>query len=327
MKSMKRAAKICTLATALGLSACGMHANPAAPTPQSAPRLMQPMDVIGGPGTKLQVLLGDAAPNLGGRKLQRLDVGIKEVDAIENGQTTVLASFDEPHVVNVLAHQDDNSGDLVASANVARADYQQLRLVVDLASSSAKLTGAPAMPIDFLVNVASASSVGAGSTTVTTTDGPGAVDLVVTQPFSIPEDHQHSVRVDFNAFESLTLDAAGNLLSRASLFVAPVDDISRITGRILNSSGEPVTNATVVAVASDGSIGNTSFTNGKGHFNIGTLRAGTYQLTIYNDYTTASGLVITASGESAANASVKSFAGPSVTTASGGPTSAGTIKD
>jgi hypothetical protein len=183
------------------------------------------------------------------------------------------------------------------------------------------------MPVDFLVNVASASSVGAGATTVTTSDGPGAVDMVVTQPFSIPANHQHSVRVDFNAFESLTLGAAGNLLSRATLFVAPVDNISRITGSVVNSSGGPVTNATVVAVASDGSIGNTSFTNDKGRFTVATLRAGTYQLMIYNDYTTAAGGVITASGESAGNASVQSFEGPSVTTTTGNPTSAGTIKD
>ena len=330
---MKRAAKkLCTLTAALGLSACGMHANPAAPTPQTvqqtAPHMMQPMDVVGGPGGRLlQVLLGDAAPDLGGRTLKRLDLGIKEVDAIENGQTTVLATFDQPHIVNVLAHQDDDGGDVVADAKIARAEYQQLRLVVDIASSSAKFSGEPKVPVDFLVNVASASSAGAGSTTVTTSDGPGAVDMIVTQPFSIPEDHRHSVRVDFNAFESLALDSGGNLLSRASLFVAPVDDISRITGRVVNSSGNPVSDATVVAVAADGSVGNTSFTNGKGRFTIATLRAGTYQLVIYNTYTTASGRVVTASGETQSNAPAQSFTGPSVTTTSGNPTSAGTITD
>lgn len=326
---MRRAATtICTLAAALGLSACGMHAaNPAVPGPQAQPRLMQPLDVIGGPGGLLQVLLGDAAPDLGGRKLQRLDLGIKEVDAIQNGQATVLASFDQPQIVNVLAHQDDNSGEVLANANVARSDYQQLRLVVELADSSAKFRGGPKVPVDFLVNVASASSAGAGATTVTTSDGPGAVDLIVTQPFSIPDSRHNAVRVDFNAFESLTLDSTGNLLSRASLYVAPIDQISRITGRIVSSDGNPVANATVVALATDGSVGNTGFTNGRGCFSIGTLRAGTYQLVIYNSYTTASGRTVTASGESPGNTSVQSFAGPSVTTSSGNAISAGTIKD
>lgn len=325
---MKRFAKnICTLGAALGLSACGIHAAPTAPTPQGVPRVMQPMDVLGGPGGLLKVLLGDAAPNLGGRKLQRLDLAVKEVDAIENGQTTVLASFDQPHVVNVLAHEDDNSGEVIAKTKIARANYQQLRVVVDVTASSAKLTGGSRMPVDFLVNVASASSAGAGSTTVTTSDGPGAVDMVVTQPFSIPEDHEHSVRVDFNAFESLALDSAGNLLSRPSLFVAPVDDISRIKGSIVNDSGGAVSNATVVALGADGSIGNTAFTNDKGRFSIGTLRAGTYHLIIYNAYTTAAGRAVTASGESSANASVQSFEGPTVTIGGDSATSIGAIRD
>ncbi|HEY9180626.1 MAG TPA: carboxypeptidase regulatory-like domain-containing protein, partial [Candidatus Baltobacteraceae bacterium] len=199
--------------------------------------------------------------------------------------------------------------------------------VVDVADSDAKLNGAPHMPVNFLVNVASASSIGAGSTTVTTSDGPGTVDLVVTQPFTIPQDHSHAVRLDYNAFESLNLDAAGNLLARSSLFVAPVDDIGRIRGRVVNNNGSPVADATVVAVAPDGSVGNTSFTGSRGNFSVGTLRGGTYKLVIYNTYTTASGRVITASGESASNASVQSFAGPDVTISGGDPTSAGTIKD
>lgn len=325
---MKRAATtVCTLATAVALSACGMHANPAAPTPQSAPRLMQPMDVIGGPGGKLlQVLLGDAPPNLGGRQLERLNLAIKEVDAIENGQTTVLASYERPRIVNVLAHQDD-TGDVVADTTVSRADFQQLRLVVDVEQSSAKFKSEPKVPVDFLANVASASSVGAGTTTLTTSDGPGAVDIVVTQPFTIPEDGRHAVRVDFNAFESLALDSTGNLLSRASLFVAPVDDANRITGRVVNTSGGAVADATVVAVAADGSIGNTSFTDGRGRFKIATLRAGTYQLVIYNTYTTASGRVATASGVTPTNASVQSFSGPAVTVGGDESSSAGTIKD
>jgi hypothetical protein len=305
-----------------------MHANPPAQTTQapiSGPQLIQPMDVLGGAtGYKLNVLLGDAAPNLGGRRLQRLNLGIKEIDAIENGQTTVLATFDQPHIVNVLAHQDDN-GESISNTNVPQTEYQQLRLVVDLASSSAKFTGGPAQPIDFLVNVATASTVGAGSTTVTTTDGPGDVDLVVAQPFSIPADHHQSVRVDFNAYESMTLDSSGDFLSRATLFVAPIDDMGSVKGRVLDASGSPVSNATVVAVASDGSIGNTDFTDGFGRFRVGTLRAGTYQLYIYNTYTTAAGRAVNASGESDASQNV--IEGPTITINGGDTTQAGTIAD
>lgn len=321
---MKRALHGCAIAAAVSLTACGTHASPPAQLPQSAPSRMQPMDVLGGPALlRLNVLLGDAKPNLNGHDLEHLDLGIREIDAIENGQTTVLASFDRPRIVDVLAHQDD-SGESIANTDVSRSDYQQIRLVVDLASSHAVFSGQRNVPVNFLVNVASASTAGAGSTTVTTTDGPGAVDMVVTQPFSIPSDKTQSARVDFNAFESVTLDPSGALLARATLFVAPVDDMGRVAGAVENAHGKPVANATVVAVASDGSIGNTGFTDATGHFSIGTLRSGTYRLVVYNDYTTAAGRHSLASGETS---NAQSITGPQITITGGVNTSAGTIGD
>lgn len=307
-----------------GLTACGSHANLPARTPQAAPRFETPLDIVAGPsGYKLNVLLGDAAPDLGGNVLQRLDLGIKEIDAVQDGQVTVLASFDSPRIVNVLAHQDDD-GERVAGANVAGSDYRQLRIVVDLASSSAKFRRHARVPVDFLVNAVSASSSGAGATTLTTSDGPGAVDLLVTQPFFIPAEGERSLRVDFNAFESLDLESSGALLVRPSLFVAPMDDMGRITGRVLDAYGLPVSNATLVAVAPDGSIGNSDWTDGRGRFSIGTLRSGTYKLVIYNAYTTAAGRMVTASGQT--NSS-KSFEGPTVTVSGNHAASAGTIAD
>jgi hypothetical protein len=324
------ALRVCAIATALGLTACGSHANPAAQVPQAGPNvpnIMKPMDVGGGPsGTRLNVLLGDAAPDISGRTLKRLDLGIREIDAVENGQVTVLASYDEPRIVNVLAHQDD-SGESVANANVARNEYQQLRLVVDLPSSGVKFEGEQRAPLTFLVNVASASSLGAGVSTVTSSDGPAAVDILVTQPFSIPVDHTNAVRLDFNAFESLALDSAGNALARPALFVAPIDDMGKVKGHVLNPNGSPVSNATVVAVAQDGSVANTDWTDDKGRFVIGTLRSGTYTLVVYNSYTTAVGRTVTASGESASNASRQSFTGPTVTVTGGQTTAAGSIAD
>ncbi|HET6896494.1 MAG TPA: carboxypeptidase regulatory-like domain-containing protein [Candidatus Baltobacteraceae bacterium] len=324
---MKRVAlPMCALATALSVTACGMHSNPPAELPQSQPHLMQPMDVLGGPGSRLNVLLGDAPPDIAGKVLQRVDLGLREIDAIQDGQVTVLASYDHPRIVNVLAHQDD-SGESVADANVARTAYQQLRLVVDVPSSDVKFEGEHATPLDFLVNVATSSSVGAGATTVTTSDGPTAVDVIVSQPFSIPQDHHQAVRVDFNAFESLAFAATGSALARPSLFVAPIDDMGSIKGHVVSASGSPVANATVVAVASDGSIGNTDWTNDRGRFKIGTLRSGTYTLVIYNSYTTAAGRTVTASGESAGSASAQSITGPTVTVNAANTTSAGSITD
>ena len=319
---MRNVARYVAALTALALAGCGVHSGMLGQTPGSSSSVEKPMDLVGGPAL-LNVRLGDAAPNLGGNKLQRLNLGIKEIDAIENGQSTVLVSYDRPRVVNVLAHQDD-SGEDVADASVARSDYQQLRVVVDLGTSTAKFQGGPSVPVDFLVNVASQSSAGAGATTVTTTDGPGAVDMVLTQPFSIPQDEHKAVRLDFNAFESLAIDPSGNLLSRATLFVAPIDQMGRVKGRVLSSNGSPVENASVVAVAPDGSIGNTDWTDRYGRFSIGTLHAGTYKLLIYNEYTTAAGRAVNASGQTS---SANTLEGPTITITGGQTTSAGTVAD
>lgn len=318
------ASRLSAIAAAIFLAGCGMHAGMLGQTPGTASSGLKPMDLVGGPaGSKLNVYLGDAAPNIGGYVLQRLDLGIKEIDAIQDGQTTVLASYDRPRVVNVLAHQDDN-GEEIADANIARSEYQQLRIVVDIGSSYAKFKGSPRVPVDFLVNVASQSSAGAGATTVTASDGPGMVDFVLTQPFSIAQEHKQAVRLDFNAFESLAVDQSGDVLSRTSLFVAPIDEMGRVKGRVLNSSGLPVANATIVAVAPDGSIGNSDWTNDKGQFSVGTLRAGTYKLLIYNTYTTAAGRVTIASGQTTSAAMLE---GPTITVTGGDAISAGTVAD
>jgi hypothetical protein len=96
-----------------------------------------------------------------------------------------------------------------------------------------------------------------------------------------------------------------------------------VKGTVQNASGGAVANATVVAVASDGSIGNTTCTDANGIFTLGTLRSGTYQLVIYNQYTTASGQRVNAYGASSA----QSVTGPAVTVTGGQTTSLGTIAD
>lgn len=314
--------RVAVLVIALGLAACSGQ-NGQSVMPGSGPHVLTPKDTYGGT-TTLNVLLGDAAPDLGGAQLTSLNIGIREIDGIENGVTTVLGSYDRPRVVNVLAHEDDN-GEPVANANVSRTDYQQIRLVVDVASSNARFKqGHMTVPLNFLVNTSTQSSVGAGSTTTTVWDGPGAVDMVVTQPFSIANNGHDAVRVDFNAFESLALDAYGDLLVRPTLFVAPLDDLGHATGYVENVHGAPVKNASIAAIAPDGSVGNTGFTNRWGHFNIGTLRAGSYKLIVFNQYTAASGRSVQSRN---ATSDAPSITGPTITITSGEETHVGTIRD
>lgn len=290
------------------------------------------MDTLGGIGNALtgtlRVLLGDAAPSLGGNQVDAINLGVREIDAIKDGQTTVLAQYSTPKIVNVLAYE-DNTGQSIADNNVSTSSYDSIRLVIDVPSSNVQVgpsTNEQSLPLNFLVNTSTSSSVGAGSTTTTVTDGPNAVDMVVTQPFTIPSDQSQTVRVDFNAFESLALQPDGTLLSRPSLEIAPTGDLGVVRGTVVAGPAQsPVVNATIVAVAPDGSIGNTAFTNGSGHFVIGTLRSGTYQLEIYNNYTNATGAQFTATAP--APLPQGTVTGPSVTVTSGTTTYTGTITD
>lgn len=320
------------IALSLGLAACsghGMQTTPVQPDAAGS-SIVKPMDVTGGIGPSrllggvLNLLLGDAKPNLGGQTLEHLNIGIREIDAVSDGVSTTLAKYDTPRIVDVLAHEDD-SGEQVAQAGTDTKTYQQLRFVIDVASSQAMFGHHDNRPLNFLAGTSTMSLVQAGATTATTADGPGAVDVVVTQPFTVGANSDPKVRVDFNAYESVAMLQNGSLVAVPALFVSPMSDIGSIKGRVVNAQNDAVQNATVVAIAADGSVGNTTFTNEDGKFRVGTLRTGTYHLMIYNQYTTASGQQVSASGQTS---SAQVLTGPAVTVTGGGKTTAvGTLAD
>ncbi len=313
----------------LGLGGCAHQTGSVGSVlPASDPHhhTVLPKGVYGGIGPAvsdlLRVLLGDAPPNLGGNQMSALNIGVKEVDAIDNGQTTVLAQFSTPYVVNVL-NEPGNSGQVVANGQTLRSDYQQLRLVVDLKSSTGVFSNGTSMPLDFQTNDLTLSSVGAGSNTSTASIDSNTVAIVLNQPFSIPQNGTNAVRVDFNAFESLNLNSSGTLIAQPALFVAPIDDCGSISGLIHDANGNPVQNAVVVAYAADGSIGNTSSTDAGGNFSIHTLNAGSYSLVVYNTYVNAAGLSFTSTSPS----QQKSVQGPQAVVSGGQDTSVGTLQD
>lgn len=306
------------------MAACS-HGGQSIPEARSSGYIV-PQGVYGGIGPSaehLRVLLGDAPPNLYGLRLEKLNLGLLEVDAYDsNNNMTVLSKFDKPLVVNVLNFNNEN-GQVVANAQVPRTEYTQLRLVVSLSASEGVFRGGT-MPLNFLTNTPTFSSVGAGSNTSTVPDGTDAVDIVVSQPFSIPQTEHNAVRVDFNAFESLDIQD-DNLVSVPALFVAPVDEASTIIGRVVNTNNplQGIANAVVVAYAPDGSIGNTTYTNSRGDFELQTLPNGTYSVQVYNNYTNATGRTFQSSSSSSQNV----IAGPTVTISGGKQADAGSIQD
>jgi hypothetical protein len=207
---------------------------------------------------------------------------------------------------------------------VATQTYTSSTFVVDIPSSVAVFTDGTTMPLGFLTNTATKSSSGAGSLTSTIADGPNAVDIVSNRSFTVPSGQAQAVRVDFNAFESLAMTSSGSLITQPALFLAPTNGLSDIQGTVVNKWGGPVRGATVVATDASGNVGNTTQTDSNGNFDITTLSAGSYKLTIYNYYTNAAGQQYQASGQS--NNGWTGVYGPTVNV-TGGTANAGYVAD
>ena len=287
------------------LAACsghGLNGTPAGVSPVTSGHYLKPQDSIGGIGTRgslgglLTVNLLDAPPKLEKATLEHLNLAIVRIDAIKNGQPVTIASYDSPHIVDVLAHQDGN-GEAIAKAEAARVQYDGLCIVVDPTRSNAQ-TKYQTYSLSF-VNAATQSSVSAGAQTTTTQESGNLIDMTTLQPFSLDASGKTSVDMDFNAYESLG-DVQGNtVLTRPTMFLSAQDSDGRIHGKIVNAFNDAVIGATVVAVDANGNVANTVWTGKDGSFSLHTIGAGTYHVLAFNVYENAAGTMHSAQNNTA----------------------------
>ena len=316
--------RIAIVALLFTLSACGGGSQVAGSnglTP-AAPRSLTPKDTLGGiPTSSIGILLTDAPPRIGNLSPSAINIGIDSVAVISGGVKTTLASYPTPYVVNVLAAQTDPSS--IGIGSVFNGFYQQLQFVVDVKSSGVVANNVT-YPLDFLTNAETQSTVGAGSTTQTTSVSPGTVAMTITAPFTVGDNPAEDVIADFNALESIAQQSDGSLVARPTLFAVPTVEAGKIAGTVLSPSGTPVYGATVVAFDSNGNVANTVDTDTDGTFTMHTIIGGTYHVIVFNNYTTASGQQLSASGQSSTEWMVN---GPTVNVTAGATTQAGTIQD
>lgn len=307
---------------AFGVAGCSGSQN--ATLPGGGSQYDKPMDVLGGPALYINLSLFDAAPVLNGKTVTHFTVGIREVDAIANGQAVPLVSFSSPYMVDLLQYQNGNALSMGQQIAVPAQIYSQLRVVLDQSSTQVAFSDGTTLPGVFKTNSASTSSSGAGSGTSVTPDAAiaNSIDVTMNAPFSGGSTGTVSLAADFNVLESIAKVNSNYVTVRPAIFGGNAS--GQISGTLLNQSGTPVQNAVVAAVGSDGTVGNTAGTDQNGNFNLHALKADTYHLVIYNAYTNAAGQSITASGQSNAAAS---FNGPSITVSSGAKVAAGTIGD
>lgn len=277
------------------------------------------MDLVGGPCAMLATSMGDASPVLYGKTLAHFYVGVREIDAIANGQSTVLGSSSTPAQMDLLQYQ-NGSANWMTQTTVPAQTYSQLRYVLDLSYTQAIFTDGSTLPVKFSGGYTKSSS-GMGASTSTTYDATyaNAIDVTVNAPFAVSSDV--AIMADFNLGESLN-DSGNTILMRPTL--AAASGAATITGFVVNAYGNPVQDATVVAVGSNGAAVNSDTTGANGSFNLHALAADRYKLIVYNQYTNAAGYKLSSAG---ATTSAQGFYGPSVSVGSGSTVSAGSIGD
>jgi hypothetical protein len=283
-------------------------------------------DTIGGlPGLLggvLALLLGDAQPVLGNMNVQSINLGIDAVNVVYQGQVTTIATYSTPYVTNVMANGGDPSS-IAVSASYS-GNYDHIQFVVDTATSNVTDASGNTYPIQFQLAQSSQSTVGAGNGS-STTGNSATVTMTVGGQFTYGGVSAAAILADFNAMESLNQNSAGQIVAQPTLYAVNAASAGEIQGQVLNASGQAVQNAVVVALNGRGHVANTTNTDVNGNFDLHAINAGSYQLVIYNNYTTASGQTITASGADASMGA--SFQGPSLTAPAGQITQAGTLND
>jgi hypothetical protein len=281
-------------------------------------------DVAGGIGTllfDLDFLLGDASPVIGNLNVSSINLGIDAVNVVYQGQVTTIATYSTPYVVNVMANGGDPSS--IGIGQLYTGNYDHIQFVVDTATSNIVANG-QTMPIQFQVGQSSQSSANAGKWT-TTSGNSTTVTMTVGGQFMLGGSPAAAVMADFNALESLNQNSSGAIVAQPALYAVATANAAEVQGQVLNANGQPVTNAVVVALDARNRVANTTNTDVNGNFDLHAINAGTYQLVIYNNYTTASGQNIVASGADASQGA--SFQGPSVNATVGQITQAGTLND
>ena len=331
MKHFKSAAALALLvALAAGCSGgaggAGGTSGVTPPTVSATKGGYHSKDTLGGIGNLafglLDILLGDAPPNIGGMTPTSINLGIDSIQVVSGGQTVTVASFSTPYVVNVMAQPGTDPSN-IGIGQLVNAPYSHLSFTVDTATSNVVDSNGNVHPIQFEIGAATQSSAGAGSTTVTTGNAT-TITMAIKGGYLIQGSPAASVQADFNAMESLTLNSSGQIVARPTLFAVPGGTAGYASGTVQNSSGGPVVGATVVAIDSSGNVDNTIATDSSGNFTLHTINAGTYTLEIYNTYTTAVGQTNNASGNDNTSTYIQ---GPSVTVQGGQTTSVGTIAD
>lgn len=212
---------------------------------------------------------------------RQVNLAIVGVDAMSGGVAYPLVQYDTAVVVNALDFQ--RSALQLGSNTLPAIAYDGLRMNIDPAKSSL-VKGTATYPMVFgTIDPATRAFV---------PSAPGVQSVTFAMPFD-GSSGSAELYMDFNAVDSIAIrDGIAQVAPR--LHGAPRRYSGVISGTIVNHAGAAVVNATVQAVRDDGTVAAATVSGSDGSFELHGIRAGTFQITVYNVFVTASGQTIVA---------------------------------
>lgn len=276
--------------------------------------------------SQLSVAMMDAPIQLGGITVTAVNLGIDKVEAVGNGSAvTVLQSYSSPNVVNILNYT-STSNALNFSGTIPAGNYQQIRLVLDTATTTISYTQNGTTYTDVPLTVPSATQGGFGNATSTDSgDGAGTAGVKVNVSLNAQAGSTYGFVLDFNAGQSIVETGGGNFMMKPVIVATAVAQSGSLSGTVLNQAGSPVVGAEVEATQ-NGTVVNAGITDANGNFSIDALPAGSYTLVVENSYTTQAGAQVTATGYDA-SVGVSLTVSTSATVTAGQSTAVTTIVD
>jgi hypothetical protein len=223
------------------------------------------------------------APKFGAA--DQVNLAIVEVDAMSAGAAYPLVNYDTAVVINALNFK--SSALELGSNTIPAIAYDGLRLTVDPSQSNV-VVGGKTYPMVFGTF---ASSHGHNFTPIGSATS-ATVDFAM--PFDGTAGNVQLI-MDFDAFESVFISGNvaqvgpavhGTMFAKAGVVI----------GTVVNKSGAPVSNATVQAIAQDGSVAATTATQGDGTFELHGIAGATYSIIVLNTFVTQSGDTVSAQG-------------------------------
>ena len=299
----------------LALTACGGGSSSSVPA------------LPGSGSSTMTIGLVDGQLQISGDTITAVNLGIDKVEVVGGGSAAaVVASYTTPDVVNILNYT-STSSPLQFTGTIPAGNYSQIRFVLDSATTTISYIDANGVQhTDVPLAVPSATGVGfGGNSSADSGDGVGTAGVKVNVSVNAQSGGSEAFVVDFNAGQSIVLTGNGTFMMKPVLVATAQSAAGAITGTVKDQAGQPVVNAEVEAMQG-GTVVNAGVTDQNGNFTINALPAGTYALSVQNQYTTQAGAQVTASGYDASVGLTLSVSG-NVTVTAGQTAQAGAIVD